>query len=51
MDGSGKIDYSEWVIATANKKKLITKTKLKKAFDMFDKSLTKNNSFKDIRKD
>ena len=40
MDGSGKIDYSEWVIATANKKNLITKNKLEKAFDLFDKVMT-----------
>ena len=39
MDGSGKIDYSECVVATANKKSLLTKAKLKKAFDLFDKVL------------
>jgi calcium-dependent protein kinase len=37
MDGSGKIDYSEWVIATVNKKRILTKEKLKKAFELFDK--------------
>lgn len=37
LDGSGKIDYSEWVVATANKKALLTKSKLKKAFELFDK--------------
>ena len=39
LDGSGKIDYSEWVVATANKKSLLTKSKLKKAFELFDKVL------------
>ena len=42
MDGSGKIDYSEWVIATVNKRKFLTKEKLKKAFELFDKVLTIN---------
>lgn len=37
MDGSGKIDYSEWVIATANKQNLLTQVKLEKAFELFDK--------------
>jgi len=37
MDKSGVIDYTEWKIGTMDKKKLLTKTKLKKAFDLFDK--------------
>jgi calcium-dependent protein kinase len=36
MDGSGAIDYSEWAVGTINKANIITKQKLKKAFDMFD---------------
>jgi len=28
MDGSGLIDYSEWVVATIDKKKLLTNEKL-----------------------
>ena len=28
MDGSGFIDYSEWVVATIDKQKLLTKEKL-----------------------
>ena len=36
-DGSGEIDYSEWVIATMDKKKLLTEDKLLMAFSMFDK--------------
>ena len=28
IDGSGQIDYSEWVVATINKKNLLTKEKL-----------------------
>lgn len=36
MDGSGTIDYTEWTVGTINKANVITKAKLKKAFDMFD---------------
>lgn len=36
-DGSGDIDYSEWTIATVNKKKLLTNEKLELAFNLFDK--------------
>ena len=36
MDGSGAIDYTEWTVGTINKANVITKGKLKKAFDMFD---------------
>ena len=31
-DGSGEIDYSEWVIGTIDKKDLLTEAKLKIAF-------------------
>ena len=36
-DGSGEIDYSEWVVATINKKKLLSDEKLEAAFQLFDK--------------
>jgi len=36
-DGSGEIDYSEWIIATINKNKLLTHEKLELAFNLFDK--------------
>ena len=36
-DGSGEIDYSEWVIATIDKRKLLTDEKLQVAFSMFDR--------------
>lgn len=32
IDGSGEIDYSEWLMATVNKKNLVTEDKLKTAF-------------------
>ena len=36
-DGSGEIDYSEFVVATINKKKLLSNEKLETAFNLFDK--------------
>lgn len=36
-DGSGEIDYSEWVVATMDKRKLLTNEKLEVAFNLFDK--------------
>ncbi len=37
LDGSGYIDYSEFVIASMNEKQLLTEDKLQAAFKMFDK--------------
>jgi len=37
IDGSGFIDYSEFVIASMNEKQLLTNEKLEAAFKMFDK--------------
>jgi len=36
-DGSGEIDYSEWIVATTDKTKLLTDDKLKVAFNVFDR--------------
>lgn len=36
-DGSGGIEYSEFVVATMNEKKILSNNKLKQAFKMFDK--------------
>ncbi len=37
IDGSGFIDYSEFVVASMNEKSLLTNEKLEAAFKMFDK--------------
>ena len=37
IDGSGEIDYTEWVMATIDKKSLLTEEKMKEAFKIFDK--------------
>lgn len=36
-DGSGEIDYSEWVVATIDKNKLLSDEKMRAAFSLFDK--------------
>ncbi len=36
-DGSGEIDYSEWIVATTDKKRLLTDEKLLVAFKVFDR--------------
>jgi calcium-dependent protein kinase len=36
-DKSGSIEYSEFVIATANRKKILSNENLENAFNMFDK--------------
>lgn len=36
-DGSGTIEYSEFVIASMNEKNLLSNNKLQTAFKMFDK--------------
>ena len=36
IDGSGQIDYSEFVVASMNEKQILSQEKLKAAFDMFD---------------
>ncbi len=37
VDKNGKLDYSEFIAATADKKNLMSKQRLKAAFQMFDK--------------
>ncbi len=37
QDGDGKIDFDEFVTATFDRKKLLSKENIKKAFDMFDR--------------
>lgn len=36
-DGSGEIDYSEWIVATIDKTKLLSDKNMKAAFGLFDK--------------
>jgi calcium-dependent protein kinase len=36
-DGSGEIDYSEWIVASIDKNKLLNDEKLQQCFSLFDK--------------
>ena len=35
-DGSGYVEYSEWLVASINKSKMLTEDMFWKAFDLFD---------------
>jgi len=35
-DGSGFVEYSEWLVASINKSKILTEEMFKHAFDLFD---------------
>lgn len=48
-DGSGEIDYSEWVVATINKESVFTEEKMKGAFSMFDKDGSGSISAEEIK--
>lgn len=37
LDGNGTIDYNEFITATINKSKILSKTNLETAFKAFDK--------------
>lgn len=37
LDGNGTIDYTEFLMAAVNQKKLLTDERLQMAFEMFDK--------------
>lgn len=48
-DQSGKIDYSEWIVATIDKTKLITDEKMETAYDLFDKNDKGNIRTSDVK--
>lgn len=48
-DGSGAIDYSEFLMATMNEQQLMSKEKLKTAFKMFDKDGSGTISIDEIK--
>ena len=49
IDGSGEIDYSEWLIATSDKQNIINDQKLQTAFDFFDKDKSGSISVDEIK--
>jgi len=48
-DGSGEIDYSEFVVATINKRKLLSEEKLTAAFKLFDKDGSGSISAEEVK--
>lgn len=40
IDGNGELDYSEWQVATINKRQILQEEKLQSAFKLFDKVAT-----------
>ena len=49
IDGSGEIDYSEWLVATLNRKNLISEEKLRTAFSYFDKDNSGSISIEELK--
>ena len=49
LDGSGTIDYTEFVMATINEQNLITNERLLQAFKMFDKDNSGSLSYDEIK--
>lgn len=50
IDGSGTIDYTEFVMATMNEKELITTQKLQGAFRLFDKDGSGSISLTELKR-
>ena len=48
-DGSGEIDYSEFVVATMDKRKLLSNEKLETAFNLFDRDNSGSISANEIK--
>ena len=49
IDGSGRIDYSEFIAATASQVNLLSVVKLKEAFHFFDKDNSGSISTEEIK--
>ena len=49
LDGSGALDYTEWVIGTLNDQVMLNNQKLKQAFEMFDKDKSGTISADEIK--
>ena len=49
LDGNGDIEFSEWIVASIDKKSLITDEKLKLAFQLFDKDGSQSIAAEEVR--
>jgi len=48
-DGSGEINYSEWIMTAVDREKLLASDKLEGAFKMFDKDGSMTISYEEIK--
>jgi calcium-dependent protein kinase len=48
-DGSGEINYSEWIMTACDRTKLLNNEKLEGAFKMFDKDGSSTVSLEEIK--
>ena len=49
IDGSGEIEYSEWLTATTDRKKLLSRDRLSNAFKYFDKDNSGSISVEEVK--
>ena len=50
FDDSGTIEFTEWCTASMDKRKMLSKEKLKAAFDLFDENGNGSISFAEVKK-
>ena len=50
FDANGTLEFSEWCTATMDKRKMLTKQRLKAAFDMFDENGNGTIDYLEVKK-
>lgn len=50
FDDSGTIEFTEWCTASMDKRKMLSKEKLKAAFDLFDENGNGSIDFAEVKK-
>lgn len=48
-DGSGEINYSEWLMTVVSREKLLSYEKMEKIFKMFDKDKSQTISIEELK--
>lgn len=49
LDGNGEIEFSEWIVASIDKRSLVTEEKLRLAFLLFDKDRNNTIQIEEVR--